>query len=194
MIVVANEAAFEFRYGAGTATIAGTYIGSFRNSGEIVRLEAADTSVISEFEYGDESPWPTDSDGTGFSLIFAGGDPSDPISWRSSTAIGGDPGTSNSTSFSGGDLIAYALEPSGLSVEIVGSNFILRTHIDLSADDVKVSAQFSTDLNTWVTAPAADLISRTNHGDGTATWTFRAPLPQSTAQRQFGRIHVALRP
>ena len=40
---------------------------------------------------------------------------------------------------------------------------------------------------------ATDFISRTNHGDGTATWTFRAPLPQSTTQ-QFGRIQVTLRP
>ena len=194
IVIVANAAAFEFRYGLGTATIAGTYSGSFRNSGENVRLEAADISIISEFNYGDESPWSDDADGAGYSLIFAGGDPNDPTAWRSSIAIGGDPGTSNSTSFPGGDLVDYALAPSVLSVEIVGADFLLQTHIDLSADDVEVSAQFSTDLNIWVTAPATNLISRTNHGDGTATWTFRSPLPRSTNQRQFGRVRIVLRP
>ena len=92
LVVVSNQLAFEFRYGAGTATIAGTYTGNFRNKGENVRLEAADTSAIADFTYGDSSPWPDDADGTGYSLIFAGVDPTDPVSWRSSTAIGGNPG------------------------------------------------------------------------------------------------------
>ena len=193
-IVVANQAAFEFRYGAGTARIAGAYTGNFRNNGENVRLEAADTSVITEFDYGDESPWPGDADGAGYSLVFAGGDPNDPTVWRSSNAIGGDPGTSNSSTFPGGDLVDYALASQGLSVEIVGDEFLLQAHVDLSADDVEIVAQFSTDLQTWTTASASDLITRIKHGDGTASWTFLGPLPQSTTQRQFGRIKVTLLP
>jgi hypothetical protein len=35
--------------------IAGEYSGSFRNSGEHVRLEAADDSPIADFSYGDSS-------------------------------------------------------------------------------------------------------------------------------------------
>ena len=190
LVVVANPDAFEFRYGVGTATIAGAYTGNFRNSGEHVRLEAADASVIADFTYGDSSPWPDAADGAGYSLVLAGGDPTDPLAWRSSTAIGGDPGASNSTPYTGGDAIDYAIAPAGLMGEIVGDEFLLQVDINLAADGVDLTAQFSTDLDTWTNAPAGDLISRTNHGDGTATWDLPgavAPEPKSATVRQDPR-------
>ena len=189
LIVVSNQAAFEFRYGEGTATIVGTYTGNFRNSGENVRLEAADTSPIADFIYGDSSPWPGDADGTGYSLVFAGNDPSAPLNWRSSTVINGNPGSSDSTRFSGGDLIAYSLVTNP-TFETVGDSFVLNVRVNLTADDAMVSAMFSVDLATWTAAAATDLISRTNHGDGTATLRFLAPLPTSTTVWQFGRVNL----
>ena len=189
LIVVSNQAAFEFRYGEGTATIVGTYTGNFRNSGENVRLEAADTSPIADFIYGDSSPWPDDADGTGYSLVFAGNDPSAPLNWRSSTVINGNPGSSDSTRFSGGDLIAYSLVTNP-TFETVGDSFVLNVRVNLTADDAMVSAMFSVDLATWTAAAATDLISRTNHGDGTATLRFLAPLPTSTTVWQFGRVNL----
>ncbi|MGI9244523.1 MAG: lamin tail domain-containing protein, partial [Verrucomicrobiales bacterium] len=194
LVVVADPMAFEFRYGAGTATIAGTYTGNFRNSGEQVLLEAADTSAIADFIYGDSSPWPDDADGEGYSLTFAGGDPSDPLAWRSSTVIGGNPGATDSTPYLGGDLIEYALATSTPTPEISDEGYLLKAHVRLAADEVDVSGQFSADLETWTTVPSTDVISRTNHGDGTATWTFRSPISQSTTARRFGRVLVTLRP
>ena len=189
LIVVSNQAAFEFRYGEGTATIVGTYTGNFRNSGENVRLEAADTSPIADFIYGDSSPWPDDVDGTGYSLVFAGSDQTAPLNWRSSTVIDGNPGSSDSTRFSGGDLIAYSLATNP-TFETVGDSFVLNVRVNLTADDAMVSAMFSVDLATWAAAAATDLISRTNHGDGTATLRFLAPLPTSTTVWQFGRVNL----
>lgn len=192
LIVVANQAAFEFRYGEGTAEIVGTYTGNFRNSGENVRLEAADTSTIADFTYGDRSPWPDDADGTGYSLVFAGNDPSGPLNWRSSTDIDGNPGTRDSTPFSGGDLIAYSLATNP-TAEIVGDSFALNVRVNLSADDVMVTAMFSEDLITWTAAAATGVISRTNHGDGSATLRFLAPLLPMTIERQFGRVNLIAR-
>ena len=192
LVVVSNQAAFEFRYGVGTATIAGTFTGNFRNSGEHVRLEAADTSPIADFTYGDSSPWPDDADGTGYSMVFAGGDPTDPLDWRSSTAIGGNPGSSDSVAFPGGDFIAYALAADP-NPEIVDDTFVLNVRVNLMADDALVTAMFSADLVTWKAATGSDLISRSNHGDGTTTLSFRAPTPASTAGRQFGRVAIETR-
>ncbi len=50
-----------------------------------------------------------------------------------------------------------------------------------------VSAMFSADFATWTAAVATDLISRTNHGDGTATLRFLSPLPLNTIGRMLFR-------
>lgn len=187
ILVVANQAAFETRYGVGATVIAGEYSGSFRNSGERVQVDAADGSVILDFTYGDSEPWPTAADGDGHSLVFARGDHNDPFAWRSSVAIGGNPGTSDSIPFTGGDLVDYVLA-SPLSVEFEGDFFIVSYQVNLAADQVVVNARFSTDLEQWTLATEADLVSRTNNGDGTATFSFRGPLPVSTPSKQFADL------
>ena len=48
IIVVSNQAAFESRYGVGSATLAGKFTGNFRNSGEHVRLEGGQTPLPSQ--------------------------------------------------------------------------------------------------------------------------------------------------
>ena len=194
VIVVSDQAAFEFRYGAGIADIAGHYTGNLRNSGEHIRLEAADTTAIADFTYGDSNPWPSSADGSGYSLIFAGTDPADPLDWRPSAALGGNPGTSDSVEFTGtaADLIPYALA-SDPRVEILGDAFILTFHQNLVADDAEILVEFSTDLITWTMATTADLVSRINQGDGTALQTFQGPLPISSIDKQFARVRILQR-
>ncbi|MFT5109905.1 MAG: hypothetical protein ACI9UA_005557, partial [Pseudoalteromonas tetraodonis] len=190
IIIVANQAAFGQRYATSTATIAGEYTGSLRNSGEHVRLEAADTSPIADFTYGDSSPWPTSADGGGFSLIFVGIDPNNPQHWRTSTAIGGNPGSTDTQPFSGSDLLTYSLasEP---SIEITGDEFQLTFHQNLAADDAEIIVEFSTDLSSWT--PGGTFVSSQNLGDGTALQTYSTPLPTATASRQFARVRVRMR-
>jgi hypothetical protein len=192
IVVVANQAAFEFRYGSGTAIIAGVYIGNFRNSGEHVRLEAANDAVIADFTYGDGIPWPAAADGSGYSLVFGGSDPTEALDWRSSTMLGGNPGSSDSVAYGGGDLLAYGLAADPMAAK-VGADWMLDVRINLAADEVLVLAQFSTDLVNWSTATSADLISRTNHGDGTATLSFLAPFAASVAAEQYARVLVEAR-
>ena len=194
LIVVANRAAFELRYGAALATIAGEYSGSFRNSGEHVRLEAADDSPIADFSYGDSSPWPDSADGSGYSLVFIGASPADPFNWRSSTAPGGSPGSGNSLPFSGtaDDLLSYALAAAP-TAGFEGGEFVLNVSLDLLAHDVLVTTQFSLDLINWTDASGSDLKSRVNNGDNTETLNFTSPLPPGNLARQFARVRVELR-
>ena len=97
VLIVKNLTAFQTRYGhAYDSLIAGEYAGNLSNSGEQLRLVAADGSVIRDFTYDDHSPWPTSPDGKGPSLILR--DPSSnpnhgiATNWTASAMPGGMPG------------------------------------------------------------------------------------------------------
>lgn len=191
LVLVANKEAFEFRYGIGAAVIGGTYSGSFRNSGENVRLEAADLMVISEFEYGDDAPWPTAADGDGFSLVFSGEGPNNPLAWRSSTSMGGNPGASDTQPYLGGDLLTYALA-SNPEIEFVDGNLIVRFEQNLAADDALVGLELSGNLKNW--SDGGELDSSVNLGNGVALREWSALIPAGMDVRHFVRVRVELRP
>jgi hypothetical protein len=190
LLVVSNQAAFQFRYGAGFV-VAGEFSGNLRNSGEHVRLEAADTTPIADFTYGDDLPWPESADGPGYSLVLAGSDPTDPLAWRSSTVLGGNPGSSDSIPFSGtvDEMLSHA-SSGGPFGGVVGDAFVVSFDQNLAADDLEIRVEFSTDLITFTPATSAQLVSRFNNGDGTATIAYQSLLPWSAAPRQFARISV----
>ncbi|MFP6858829.1 MAG: lamin tail domain-containing protein [Roseibacillus sp.] len=190
LLVVSNQAAFQFRYGAGFV-VAGEFSGNLRNSGEHVRLEAADTTPIADFTYGDDLPWPESADGPGYSLVLAGSDPTDPFAWRSSTVLGGNPGSSDSIPFSGtvDEMLSHA-SSGGPFGGVVGDAFVVSFDQNLAADDLEIRVEFSTDLITFTPATSAQLVSRFNNGDGTATIAYQSLLPWSAAPRQFARISV----
>ena len=192
LVLVANQAAFEFRYGMGAAVVAGVYTGRFKNSGEQVVLNAADASVIADFTYGEDSPWPSGADGGGYSLVYSGADPDFAGDWRTSVGLGGNPGNSDSVTYAGGDIIAYSLNASPEG-EVNGDEFLLNVRVNLGADDVQMVVCFSTDLINWEPADVSALVSRTNHGDGTATLSFRSPDLISSEPKQFGVVHLELR-
>ena len=96
IVVVSNAAAFRMRYGD-DATVAGEYVsGGLSNGGEIVRLVGANETVIAEFKYDDDVPWPVEADGGGQSLELASLEArpgyGDSTQWRASTEIRGSPG------------------------------------------------------------------------------------------------------
>lgn len=102
LLMVANPAAFAFRYGSGHA-IAGGYSGHLANSGETITLRDADDSIIRQVSYSDSGAWPAEADGRGHSLVaITPADPGNdmlPGYWRASTASGGNPGTSDAILF-----------------------------------------------------------------------------------------------
>ncbi len=95
IVLAANPAALAQRHGPVTPVV-GPYTGSLDNTGETIRLRAADGSVIKEFSYSDRPPWPEAADGDGHSLVLitpaANPDHSRASSWRSSTTPLGQPG------------------------------------------------------------------------------------------------------
>ena len=127
--------------------------GSDFNSGDSVILNwnvsDASGSVIENLTYNDEHPWPEAPDGGGFSLVRISPanklPPNNPTSWRSSTDLGGNPGTTDSTTFPGGDLLDYSLQEQAL-IPIVNGVIVPR---NLAADDLIQVLQTSTDLLSW---------------------------------------------
>jgi len=194
LIIVANQAAFEFRYGSGLATIAGEFLGQLKNSGEHVRFEATDSSTIADFTYGDNNPWPESADGSGYSLVFSGSDPDSPLHWRTSADLGGTPGSDDGQFFTGtaDQLVPYALRGTTTPI-IIGDAFQVSFLRNLVSDDALVIAEYSTNLVNWTPLTFADLQSRINQGDGTTKMTYQTPLPLSAEPRQFVRLRAMTR-
>ena len=92
-VLVKNIEAFQARYGTAIA-IAGVYTGSFNNSGENVRLRAANNGILSSVTYATSSAWPGRAgEGSSLELISTTRDFTDPNNWRSSYEYNGTPGT-----------------------------------------------------------------------------------------------------
>ncbi len=98
ILVVADQAAFELRYGLGF-NIAGQYTGKLDNDGEEVQILDAVGENILEFEYNDA--WYPPTGQQGYSLVVL--DPANipvtgydlPENWGISLAVGGDPGSAS---------------------------------------------------------------------------------------------------
>jgi hypothetical protein len=101
-VIAANPAATTARYGLVTP-LTGPYEGRLDNLGETIRLTAENGSIIKEFTYGDNDPWPEGADGEGYSLILinpsANPDHGHPANWRSSANRLGRPGTTKGTTY-----------------------------------------------------------------------------------------------
>lgn len=147
--------AFEYTFPEATTLTPGQRIvvnepdftdGTLSNGGDTVKLDDSDGSTIQEFTYDDNEPWPSAADGDGRSIVFRGGDPNLPESWRASLANGGTPGTSDSVPYTGGDILSYAL--SGTIQFDVTTN-ILTVPLNPGADDVSLIPQWSTNLQNW---------------------------------------------
>lgn len=194
LIIVANQAAFKFRYGPGAAIIAGEYSGQLSNSGEQILLQASDTSTIVNFTYGDENPWPKSADGDGYSLAYSGTDPSLPLNWRTSITTGGSPGEDDGETFmgTGNEIITYALA-STLKGSILGESFSFSFLQKLGGDNAIIIAEYSTDLKSWFPLSSDHLASRVNQGNGSSLVTYTSPLPPSTDQKQFARLRLISR-
>jgi hypothetical protein len=109
VVIVANAAGFDFRYGSGGAVVAGVYGGSLDNSGERIGLVDGGGVVIRNFVYDDVPPWPVAADGGGVSLVLVSPgslpDHADALNWRGSFGVGGTPG--------GVDTLAFPADPDG---------------------------------------------------------------------------------
>ena len=102
-LFVANQAAFEFRYGTGLP-IAGVFIldSGLNNDGETLTLVAANTATIVSVTYSKSGTWPGAPDGEGPSLVLmypATSNPAVGSNWRQSSSASGSPGVDDRVTF-----------------------------------------------------------------------------------------------
>jgi hypothetical protein len=199
------------------------------NSGENLKLSYGAGEAIHEFVFSDLPPWPPSPDGEGPSLVLIAPESrpphADPFSWRPSIAVGGSPGGSDATSFSGdpdADLdidgiaafLEYALGSSDATPsfdalpELEVAPFddgggVLREYLtfsyrrNLAADDVLYDVETSETLQpgSWRSgAGFLQFVAMVDHGDGTATMTWRSTVPVGNLDREFVRLAVWDRP
>jgi len=109
VVVVENQAAFEFRYGT-SVRIIGEWSGGLSNGGESLVLSDQIGQAVHSFTYQDgddpgEEAWPTAPDGGGPSLVVVDteGDYNDGANWQASSTIGGTPGAEEMSPSIAGD-------------------------------------------------------------------------------------------
>ena len=160
--------------------------------GSVLRLLDAGGSTIFDFRYRDENPWPETADGAGYSLVRSdfseGADMNDPLAWRPSAGLGGNPGGTDSEPSLGEDLLQEVLVGSLETVQIpTGIAISYRRY--LTADDIALSWQTSADLQTWDDAGEFALLTRTHNLDETETLVFG----MKAGVRQFLRLRAKVR-
>ena len=142
IVVVRNQAAFEFRHGTGIR-IAGEYGGTpedvkLSNNGEVITLSDAAGSVIQSFRY--EQDWHPTTDGQGPSLVVLteAGDPTNwelALGWRPSHEFHGSPGEiDHLVGDFNGDLRVDAIDLAYLQDRLGTSSGATRLTGDLSGD------------------------------------------------------------
>ena len=213
IVVARNLPAFQARYGT-ALRVAGVYgpADSLSNNGELIALVDATGALIESFTYDDDPPWPENADGFGYSLVAIA--PHLPLdrnlasSWRSSSGPGGNPGTNDTTAFTGiaaadddhdglSAFLEYALAtsetsaasgPGAWSITSSGSDLLFTFTRRVTADDVVYALEQSTDLVTWSGAPG-NLINRIQTG-AVLHETYRITPPAPIPSRLFVRLHV----
>ena len=204
LILSANLYAFQKRYGI-SVPVSGVYFDSLGNDGDTLTLSLGATPLIS-INYQDLAPWPDSADGDGYSLILANpAAPTLPASWRTSTAIHGNPGTSDTAfPFTGTPLadadkdgIPALLEHFFSTSDVIANSSPIvasrtgdgRLQITfsrrLAADDLALNVEVSTELINWT--PATTRTAHINNGNNTATETWTA---ETASNSQFIRLRV----
>lgn len=176
LLVVENEAAMISGFGP-KLNIAGEFTKqtNLKNSGEQLILTAADRSIIFDFEYSDDTPWPEFADGQGatLTLIRPQTQPSLslPGNWRHSVSGQGSPGTDDSRTFNGAseDLIDFILGDIKPQLSHLLDEPTFNFHIKLGADDFSVIPQRSLDLINWESLPLPSTPSQLDQ-NGTAIY------------------------
>ncbi|MDP6892336.1 MAG: lamin tail domain-containing protein, partial [Verrucomicrobiota bacterium] len=94
--VVLAEKAEDFNAQYPGLILGGVYDGRLSNKSEKIELTDNLSKPFLSLTYSDQPPWPSNADGSGFSLVprlaNTNPKPNDPNNWRASAIIGGSPG------------------------------------------------------------------------------------------------------
>jgi hypothetical protein len=214
VVVVEDLAALVAHYGS-DQPVAGQYGGKLDDGGERLVLLGGNEIVIRDFVYDDGGGWPMSPDGGGASLVLMAPETlpfhGAPTSWRPSVSVGGNPGGSDATRFSGDAyadldqdsipaLLEYAYGSSDFdfdpavapTVEFAGQSPVFQFTRNLAADDLIYHVENSSDLRSWSVVPES-LNERfeINLGDGRVLVRSQfSPIPVGRAGR-YWRLRVS---
>jgi len=155
-VVVRNREAFEFRYGT-ERPVAGIFTGKLNNSSDRIKLSFGAGNTIREFTYLDQFPWPTATDGIGYSLNLINPrsfpDHANSRSWRAGDFLGGRPGDIDGDLYTGNsaeEIAAYAFDSQGGQMT-GGVDGLLNFEIGLrqNSDNLEFILEASSDLTNW---------------------------------------------
>ena len=198
LLIVANEAAFNLRYGHPSTPqfVAGTFFKNLSDSGERIKLSFGAGTPVIDFNYDDDSPWPVAADGDGHSLVLiapeTNPDPNLANNWRISSQTKGNPGNSDVIHFEGNpnsddnqnglsNLVEYALigKIIGNVITVQNQPYPSISYIrKLGSDDVYVSIETSQDLRKWNNSDSNYTILKEEYlGDGLIKITLRGINP-----------------
>ncbi len=207
IVLARNSLAFAARYG-NSVNVAGNFSGKLSNSGETITLTQAG-SILLNFAYDDDYPWPESADGDGSTLVLvnptSNPDHSLAENWRASCHVNGAPGegeivpdlpvdpSADANNNGIADLVDYILEGDPkTSVLAVGvDDFLTITFtINPKAEMATTAVEYSEDLVGWTSAPdKVAFVSETYNADGTVTYQWRSLTPM-TITKQFLRVKV----
>ena len=109
------------------------------NGGETLRLVDRAGVLIQELRYNDKLPWPTEPDGSGYSLVYRSGNGTSPYHWRRSSEVGGSPGAAE---FRADRYLSH----NPLHINDLGQ---LSFRYPTMSDGLLWNLQASSDLNAW---------------------------------------------
>lgn len=210
LVLVDSELTFQKIHGW-SAPLGGIYNDSFSNSGERVRIVAADQlTTLIDFTYDGAAPWPDAADGGGRSLVLInpspGIDHNNPANWRVSIGLEGNPNSSDIIAFTGiastdadGDGLNAALEfalgtsdaaknvlPVTLSNDPLAGFSVQLEHAN--GANLTLQANASTDLSLW-TVPV-ELTDRQLLPNGHLLSTWQAVPSDPAPAKLFFRFSI----
>ena len=185
LVLVKNLAAFTERYGALPAgTVVGEYGGRLSNDGEQVIIRSSGAVEVINLTYNDQLPWPTLSDGNGYSMIYTGADQTNGASWEAHSVIGGAPGlpdtalvlayeqwkldngiTDDNSDSDGDSLTAFAEYATGNNPNVANPSPVFTQGFVSFEGDQYLSVTYQQGLD------VADVIFEIQESTGLETWT-----------------------
>lgn len=192
---ISSEFPFDFILGPGMRLLlqkngAFPYSGMLRNSGENIRLEAADGSAIFDFEYKNGPKWPLTEGQIDYSIVlanpFSAPDPGEPQSWLIGSQIGGTPSTGEFfTPVAGADLNAFFFGNELPQISVIDGEPLVSIPRVPNTDGAVIDLETSTDLLNW--QPGGDYEGMTPQNE--MTWS----LPVNGG-KLYARVRVTLVP